>query len=259
MIDLFIDVGNSRIKLALLDNDNYEYLGAFPVDNLMSDKISTEFFSQLDFKPDHIYISSVTDASIEMLLRDLIAESWQLLPIFMSTQSYCCGIHNGYSKAHQLGVDRWMALMGARAQTSGSFIVIDAGTAITVDMVLDCEHKGGLIVPGIQTMRSSLMKETANLDQTCHEPIASSDDDESSNSLAIDTQSAICGGTLYMAAAFVNNVIFDIQSQYINHFDIYITGGDGQLLSSLINTRNEYIEDLVLLGMINIKENIKNS
>lgn len=258
MIDLFIDVGNSRIKLALLDGDNYEYLGAFPVDKLVSTENSSHFFSQLDCQPDHIYISSVAEAGIEMKLRDLIAELWQLLPVFMSAQSACCDIHNGYSQAHQLGVDRWMAMMGAREQTSGSFIVIDAGTAITVDAVIDGEHKGGLIVPGIQTMRTSLLQEAANLNPDCHALIDSTQDKKSLGPLASDTQSAICGGTLYKAAAFVNNVIVDIQSQYINHLDIYLTGGDGALISSLLNIPNEYIEDLVLLGMINIKENIKN-
>jgi len=259
MIDLFIDVGNSRIKLAVLEKDNYEFLGAFSNEQFISSSSTTDFFGELDFKPDHVYISSVVDASTNMLLSDLIAETWQLLPIFMSTQAECCGVTNGYSQPHQLGVDRWMAMIGAAGQTSGNFIVVDAGTAITVDSVIDGQHLGGLIVPGISTMRSSLMHETAHLDASCQMQSDVSTDDNKVNKLPTDTQSAICGGTLYMAAAFVNTIIEDIQRQHIHHFDTYLTGGDGKLLSQLINVENDYIEDLVLQGMINIKENIKNS
>ncbi len=256
MIDLFIDLGNSRIKLAIVDNDNYEFLGAFPLAQLSATDNGNDFFAELDIDPQHIYVSSVADAAIELTLRQLIADQWQLLPIFMSTQSECCQIQNGYEQAHQLGVDRWMAIMGARSLTSGSFIVIDAGTAITVDTVYDDQHLGGLIVPGIATMRESLTAGTANLNAQCDQ-LMSDEGDSNLDSLAVDTQSAICGGTLYMAAAFASTIVEDIQSKYVTHLEVYITGGDGPVLGGLIGSKCEYIEDLVLLGMINIKENLK--
>ena len=257
MIDLLIDIGNSRIKLALVDNHDYEYLGAFPTTEIRSEASAHAFLQKLDFNPEHIYISSVANPALEMELRTVIASKWNILPVFMSTQATCCGITNGYQHAFKLGVDRWMALMGAQTFTHDSFIVIDSGTALTVDSVYEGKHQGGFIVPGLQTLRSSLMHKTAQLDETCTtlEPI--SEVNREVDFLARDTQSAICGGTLYMVASFINQVIFDIQAKLDQPVKVYFTGGDGQLLSGLIDVQSEYIEDLVLLGIFNVKENIK--
>lgn len=259
MIDLLIDIGNSRIKLAIDDADGYEYLGAFTTNKITSDEASSQFLNQLDFTPSNVYVSSVASASIEMEVRTAIADKWGLLPVFMSTQRACCGVKNGYSEPLQLGVDRWLAMLGARSLTKNSFIVIDAGTAMTVDSVDNGKHQGGLIVPGLTTMREGLVKNAAQLREDCQsirlpetKPV-----EGVSSLLATDTQSAICGGTLYMASAFVNNLLFDLQQKKSHPYKIYFTGGDGLLLSSLFSGQSQYIEDLVLLGIINVKESLK--
>jgi len=257
MIDLLIDIGNSRIKLALVEDNEYEYLGAFSVENLLSEVVAQTFLEQLDFTPQHIFIASVSTESIEMEVRNAIAVKWGLLPIFMSTQQECCDVKNGYEKPFQLGVDRWLALLGARSLTKGDFIVVDAGTAITVDHVYQGSHQGGFIVPGLTTLRKSLTSSTANLSSDCSGMTSESKVSRPAKFMATDTQSAICGGTLYMASAFVNSLLSDLIIQSQHQPNIYFTGGDGNLLSSLLNVKSEYIEDLVLLGIINVKENIK--
>ena len=257
MIELFIDMGNSRIKVALIDDGEYAYLGAFAIEQISTKMRTQSFFQQLDFVPDHVYISSVADSSLELQITTAIEQKWHILPVFMSTQVTCCGIVNGYDKASKLGVDRWMALMGAQALTQCDFMVIDAGTAITVDAVREGQHQGGMIVPGLHTLRQALTAKTAQLSEDCTHLNLPSKMTRPGGFLATNTQSAICGGTLYMAAAFVNQVIFDLQSQANKPFKIYFTGGDGQRLSSLTNVPSEYVEDLVLQGIINVKENLK--
>ena len=260
MIDLLIDIGNSRIKLAVDERGDYEYLGAFSINQIVSETSASQFLNQLDFTPSHIYISSVASPAVDMEVRNAIALKWGLLPIFMSTQAECCGVVNGYDKPFRLGVDRWLALLGARSLTKDSFVVVDAGTAITVDSVQEGKHQGGFIVPGLKTMRTSLTERAAGLDEDCQSIVNDSSVDELPRGfLATNTQSAICGGTLYMASAFVNSLLADLQSQHSIGYKIYFTGGDGQLLSTLYSGESEYIEDLVLLGTINVKENIKKS
>ena len=261
MIDLLLDIGNSRVKLAIVEDNDYEYLGAFSIDNLASESIALTFLDQLDFIPNHIYVSSVASEQVEMQLRQAIACNWGLMPIFMSTQVECCEVKNGYQQPFKLGVDRWLALMGARGYTPDDFIVIDAGTAITVDFVQSGQHQGGFIVPGLATLRHSLTNNTANLNANCHrdEPYRETEVSRPAQLLATNTRSAICGGTLYMASAFVNSLITDVLGQSDRLPNIYFTGGDGQLLSSLLTIDSDYIEDLVLQGIINVKENIKKS
>lgn len=259
MIDLLLDIGNTRVKLGLVEDNDYEYLGAFSIQNFVDENTVLSFLNDLDFNPNHIYVSSVAEEQVEMQLRHAIAVKWGLMPIFMSTQLGCCNIKNGYQFPFKLGVDRWLSLLGARTYTEADFIVIDAGTAITVDSVIGGKHQGGFIAPGLSILRQSLTINTARLNDDCAAIENNSKEAKPEPSLACDTQSAICGGTLYMASAFVNSLVVDLLSQSESMPNIYFTGGDGALLSSLLTVESEYIEDLVLLGIINVKENIKKS
>jgi type III pantothenate kinase len=78
--------------------------------------------------------------------------------------SECAGVRNLYEQPGQLGADRWAALVGARARTAAASLVVDAGTAMTVDAIAaDGRFLGGLIVAGYDLMRSALARGTARL------------------------------------------------------------------------------------------------
>lgn len=67
------------------------------------------------------------------------------------------GVTNGYKNAAQLGVDRWLVVVAAYAKTQTACMVIDCGTAITVDYIgADGVHLGGCIAPGLRLMSSAL-------------------------------------------------------------------------------------------------------
>lgn len=257
MIDLFIDMGNSRIKLAILEDDAYEYIGAYPYKSILNDGGLVEVLSTVDIVPDQVYVSSVSCNAAEHQLREAVLSLWSIFPIFLNTQINCCGLENGYDDPLKLGVDRWMALVGSHTITRKPYIVIDAGTAITLDAVHDNRHVGGFIVPGVTTMRQSLIDNTAKLSIDCNGMESVDRDETVTNILPRNTQSAICAGTLYMAASFVDSVIFDLQHEFGCLFKVYVTGGDGKQLARLINADCEYIEDLVLLGMVNVIESVK--
>ena len=60
-----------------------------------------------------------------------------------------------------MGVDRWLAMLAAHARNKGALCVIDAGTAVTVDLVSpEGVHEGGYILPGADLMRRALNNET---------------------------------------------------------------------------------------------------
>ncbi len=62
------------------------------------------------------------------------------------------GLVNGYDDPRQLGVDRWLALVAAHDREPGDAIVVDAGSAITVDLLSRRDgHLGGAILPGFNT------------------------------------------------------------------------------------------------------------
>lgn len=81
--------------------------------------------------------------------------------VFASSLAHFAGLRNGYSRPEQLGVDRWLAMLAGFHQAGGACVVIDAGTAITVDYIrADGQHLGGLIAPGYRQMQRNLVTAT---------------------------------------------------------------------------------------------------
>jgi type III pantothenate kinase len=89
---------------------------------------------------------------------------WRLWPHWLRPGAQAGGVRNSYAQPSQLGPDRWAALVAARRQVPGACVVVNAGTALTVD-ALDAEgvFRGGLIVPGLNLMRQALAANTARL------------------------------------------------------------------------------------------------
>lgn len=258
MTEIFIDVGNSRIKFALADEQGFDYLGAFSLDAYHSVEALEALLHELDLSPDKIFVASVASAQFEHDLREAISSVWRDYPVFLTTQISCCGLQNGYDDPLQLGVDRWMVMLGARTLTQKDFIVIDAGTAITVDAVSDDKHLGGFILPGLSKMRESLTKGTAKLKFDCSHAEERASEEEASNTFfATNTQDAVCGGTLYMAASALSHLLLDSQVALNGSAKVYMTGGDATLLRHIMDDKIEVVSDLVLRGMRAVTENLK--
>ena len=78
-----------------------------------------------------------------------------------TAQSTCLGLVSSYADPERMGVDRWLAMLAAYARNEGALCVIDAGTAVTVDLVsAEGVHEGGYILPSADLMRRALSKET---------------------------------------------------------------------------------------------------
>ena len=75
------------------------------------------------------------------------------------------GLTNAYQPPESWGADRWFAMLGAWHEHRGPLCVVDAGTAITIDIVTsDGSHEGGYIIPGVNLMRQSLTNDTRLID-----------------------------------------------------------------------------------------------
>ena len=96
-------------------------------------------------------------------------EIWDVEPRWVVATAQAGGVRNGYDHPVRLGVDRWVALIGARQRVlargeATPALVIMVGTAVTVD-ALDADGKflGGLILPGFGLMLRALEMGTAGL------------------------------------------------------------------------------------------------
>ena len=83
----------------------------------------------------------------------------------MTARSGQCGVRNGYEQPERLGSDRWAALIAAWRHVRGACLVVNCGTATTIDALsAQGEFLGGLILPGVSLMQHSLATNTAQLD-----------------------------------------------------------------------------------------------
>lgn len=253
MVKLFLDLGNTRIKAAFEDDSGYQYLGPISMADFSDPDLLDEFLGSL--RPTAVFMSSVLSANDLDKVKSIIQQTYKLFPVMLTSQKSCCGLTTGYDDFNQLGDDRWMALQGLYSKTTDPAIVIDAGTAMTIDAILEGQHLGGFIVPGLNSLRASLGSDTANLTRVEESP--STSDKVPKGLLATNTQSAILGGSLYMTASFCNHLITDLNQQVGIQFKVYITGGNADKLHGLIDVPSEVIPDLVLLGMKKIVESVK--
>jgi type III pantothenate kinase len=151
---LEVDMGNSRFKWRMIDSDH----GSKP--EVVPNKTPMDYgaiFQGLE-APKSIRASCVKHGLREGF-SSWCHSFWGLEPRFASVSRSCGGVVNGYEDTTQMGVDRWLAMLGAfKLNDQQSILVVDVGTAMTIDLVLASgQHVGGYITPGFELMRSALM------------------------------------------------------------------------------------------------------
>lgn len=156
---LLIDTGNTRIKWALAEGGVWAQQGAAG---------NTEWIAvQHAFAglppPRKILVSNVAGDAAEQCIRTACA-AWRCPVEFITARAEQCGVRNSYEQPAQLGSDRWAALIAAWHQEHAACLVVNCGTATTVDALsAHGEFMGGLILPGMDMMRRSLAEGTAQL------------------------------------------------------------------------------------------------
>ncbi|GEM_PF-160760 len=249
---LFIDVGNSLAKYCCMratEIQNTELCDINP---------SLEYFSetltpvQLLPRVSHIYLSYVKAPEWLDALHQEAAQ--QNIPIVTATSAKHTRINhsiliNGYNNVTNMGVDRWLAMIAAVGlfPQKSDFVVVDAGTAITCDVIFRHQHQGGWIAPGLKTLKTSLLSNTEQVftndkAQTQHaEPII----------LGTDTPDCVEQGCLAQLNGMVNLACETLNDQ-TDDFIVLITGGDQIKLSFPRKNNIHYFANLVLIGLIQL-------
>lgn len=232
---LLLDIGNSRIKWAWFD-------GVLQPGGAVSHRDhgpSAAFDSiALPRRPDQIWAASVAGGELQKT-----AEAWARAagqPVHWArSEAAGHGVTNAYQLAEQLGVDRWLALIAGYRRAGGAALIIDAGTAITLDVVsAEGRHRGGLIAPGLTLQRLSLRQQTQ---LRPGEP-------GSLGWLAADTNAAIGWGSLHAVVGLIERVRTGIREDY-GPMRQYVTGGEAGALLPCLQGEWVHAPDLVLEGL----------
>ncbi len=109
---------------------------------------------------EQIWASNVAGEEVARHIRNIKAGRIN----FIVAKDMQCGVHNSYANAGQLGSDRWAALVAAWHLVRGKCMVVNCGTAITIDTLSgQGRFLGGLILPGMELMQRNLVAATNQL------------------------------------------------------------------------------------------------
>ncbi len=156
---LLLDAGNTRLKWAYVSEGEWLRQGTVENPGLASLR---EAFAGVP-EPDRILASNVAGDAVAQHLCAACA-AWKSRVEFIRAVREQCGVRNGYREPGQLGSDRWAALIAAWNRQRAACLVVNCGTATTVDALSgEGEFLGGLILPGLDMMRNGLVAGTAQL------------------------------------------------------------------------------------------------
>lgn len=231
---LLIDAGNTRIKWAIFDRQAYIRTGA--VETAKASAVAESWPPGLA----SAIASNVAGAAVQgELERACAARGIALRTI--SSQSRELGIANGYREPGQLGSDRWAALIAAHRVGPGHKLVVDAGTALTIDaLTADGRFLGGLIVPGPALMRRALDRGTAGLRST----------EGAFAEFPASTPDAITSGALQACAGAVERMRDAMAGRDCTPSQVVLSGGAAAELAGRLPIPATIRENLVLDGLL---------
>lgn len=239
---LLVDVGNSRAKWQLLDDDRLLYRDAHTHNGATPRDWVGKLWPDLE-TPQQVVIGNVAGAEVAAELSGWIARHWRLKPVFAVSKAREFGVLNGYDQPERLGVDRWLALIGARTLTRDGCAVIDCGTAATVDALTGAgRHLGGVILPGVRLMHAALYNNTALLEeqQPPDEVVI----------LGRNTRDCIWGGTVHAITAAIDRVTdYMAETAGGGNFLRLLTGGNAPALSRYLQRDYRLEPDLIFHGL----------
>jgi type III pantothenate kinase len=242
---LLIDAGNSRLKWARLARGHYRRGGSL---KMQAARLPAQLKKLLRSAAPigHIWFASVAGAKFEGALRRAARASQLPPPRRVRTRRSAGGIRNGYSEPWRLGVDRWVALIGARQLfPDRALCVIDVGTALTVDLLdEDGRHRGGAIIPGPALMAGSLIKQTAGIARR-----ARGGGGGGRGLFARQTGAGLRQGARYAGAALIERAAEEATALLGARPLMVLAGGAAPVVATALRARYQRVDDLVLRGL----------
>lgn len=245
-MNLCIDQGNSRTKIALFD-ENRRLVKSLMYKSFASADVE-RLFQLYDIRDSIISsVVNIEPAIVNALNR--LSNRFILLDHLTPTP-----IVNGYDTPETLGLDRLAAAVGAASLSPNeNLLIIDIGTAITYDFVNAAgTYLGGNIAPGLRLRFTSLKQMTKKL------PLVEAEENELIPLFGKNTRDAIAAGVIRGVAYEVKGYMHSLEKQ-VSHYKTYLTGGHAPYILNNVKRPIVYEKNLVLIGLNGILEFNKNN
>ena len=234
-IYLLIDAGNTRIKWGIHDGQGWAATGAIAT----SDSANLAASWKNAPAAQHAVASNVAGSQVQADLESACAPPGIVLRTLRS-EARRLGVVNGYRDPSQLGADRWAALIAAHHGERGHKLVVNAGTALTIDALTDDgRFLGGLIVPGPALMRRSLDRGTAGLRLT----------EGAFHAFPMSTPDAITSGALQAGIGAIARLEEAMKRHGVAPARVVLSGGTAPEIAAHLPSAFVIHENLVLDGL----------
>lgn len=153
-MNLLLDIGHTRAKLGTEQDGRVRRQGAFPVGDA---EALCAALREARVQAESLRAVSTLQRPTAQALHGRIEEAWGRPVAWVDAAQACGEIRIHYARPETFGADRLLAVRAARRRANASVIVVDAGTAVTVDgLTADGEHCGGWILPGCGMLREAM-------------------------------------------------------------------------------------------------------
>ncbi len=226
---LLLDVGNTAIKWRLADGNGLLETGGSASDLVaLAAALEEQEWALAG-------IASVAGDAADAELRAELTQR-SAAPVHMAiTAPSAPGLVNSYAEPESMGVDRWLAMLAARSRNTGPACVIDAGTAVTIDLIsVEGKHQGGYIMPGVDLQIRALTVDTGRIQV---------DKRETTMMPGITTDACVGAGVWRATMGAVRSVCED----YPDHHAM-VTGGLAATMLEL-GLKATHYPDLVMEGL----------
>ena len=237
MKNLWLDIGNTRLKYWITENDQIVEHAAelhlqSPAELLLGLILH---FKNLDLQ--QVGVSSVQDKKNNDRIQKIL--KFLNVPVtFAKVHAEYAGLRCAYEDTSKFGIDRWLQMLAVVNNPAQKYCVISCGTALTIDLTDGLQHLGGYILPNLYLQRDSLIQNTKGI------KIPDATFDELSPGR--NTIDAVHHGILLSLVSTIEKVLQKYPSQLI------LTGGDASLFAKYLAQYQPVIEpDLLLKGLQN--------
>ncbi|MEZ5275360.1 MAG: type III pantothenate kinase [Opitutaceae bacterium] len=247
---LCVDIGNTHTHFGCVVDDGSLKVDSMPSRALESDR--NPLTRLLEHPgPDSETIEGLACCSVVPDLNPHLLRTFAAirpgLPRFLLTHRAGLGLPLTYPAPETIGPDRLANAAGAQFLHGAPAIIVDAGTAVTCDVITpDGGFEGGIIAPGVGLMRHYLHDRTVLL------PMLENDDHPvgAIGKSTIEAMQLGCAlGFRGMIEAFIAALRRDLAARGMKHPKVIVTGGTAHLLISLTTPAPIHVPDLTLRGL----------
>jgi len=240
---LVMDIGNTRIKWAKVGADG----NLQEMQSCLNTEIVASVLKRALKGVKKALIANVAGEALAQQVLELMPQSVQV--VFITQQLQACGVINKY-QPNSLGADRWAAIVAAWRMHKQPTVVVNAGTAITIDaLARDAATKGGVfvggtIMPGLRLMQEALSTHTAQLKIPLEGKMGV---------FPTNTQDAMQTGCLNAIVGAINVMMQQLEKHSAYLPRLIISGGDANKIAEALKPHIKRViiaENLVLQGLV---------